>query len=145
VAINPNVLILVVSALADKATAVEAIEMGANGLPTTFVPGRNIMFLTAAAALAYRRGIRALVGGMCETDYSGYPDCRDETIKATARALALGMDAHFTIHTPLMKLDKASTWALDPFGASGARSSGLLIPDSPGALLIPDSPGAKDR
>jgi 7-cyano-7-deazaguanine synthase len=88
------------------------IEMGANGLPTTFVPGRNIVFLTAAAALAYRRGIRDLVGGMCETDYSGYPDCRAETIKAMAKALSLGMDTHFDIHTPLMRLDKAQTWAL---------------------------------
>jgi 7-cyano-7-deazaguanine synthase len=88
------------------------IEMGANGLPTTFVPGRNILFLSAAAALAYRRGARNLVGGMCETDYSGYPDCREETIKAIARALDLGMDTHFTIHTPLMRLDKAATWAL---------------------------------
>jgi len=88
------------------------IEMGANGLPTTFVPGRNILFLSAAAALAYRRGARNLVGGMCETDYSGYPDCREETIKALARALDLGMDTHFTIHTPLMRLDKAATWAL---------------------------------
>ncbi|MGD0192918.1 MAG: 7-cyano-7-deazaguanine synthase QueC [Rhizomicrobium sp.] len=88
------------------------IEMGANGLPTTFVPGRNILFLTAAAALAYRRGARHLVGGMCETDFSGYPDCRDETIKAAGRALDLGMDMHFTIHTPLMRLDKAATWGL---------------------------------
>jgi 7-cyano-7-deazaguanine synthase len=96
------------SALTDKMT----IEMGANGLPNTFVPGRNIMFLTAAAALAYRRGSRNLVGGMCETDFSGYPDCRDETIKATARALSLGMDVHFTVHTPLMRLDKAATWGM---------------------------------
>jgi 7-cyano-7-deazaguanine synthase len=87
-------------------------EMGANGLPTTFVPGRNILFLTLAAALAYRRGIRDLVGGMCETDYSGYPDCRAETINTTAKALSLGMDTHFDIHTPLMRLDKAQTWAL---------------------------------
>jgi 7-cyano-7-deazaguanine synthase len=96
------------SALTDSAK----IEMGENGLPTTFVPGRNVLFFTVAAALAYRRGARHLVGGMCETDYSGYPDCRDETIKAVARALDLGMDTHFTIHTPLMRLDKAATWAL---------------------------------
>ena len=96
------------SALTDAMT----IEMGANGLPTTFVPGRNLLFLTSAAALAYRRGARHLVGGMCETDYSGYPDCRDETIKAMARALDLGMDTHFALHTPLMRLDKAATWAL---------------------------------
>jgi 7-cyano-7-deazaguanine synthase len=88
------------------------IEMGENGLPTTFVPGRNILFLTAAAALGYRRGARHLVGGMCETDFSGYPDCRDETIKAVAHALELGMDRHFHIHTPLMRLDKAATWAM---------------------------------
>jgi 7-cyano-7-deazaguanine synthase len=96
------------SALTDAMT----IEMGANSLPTTFVPGRNVLFLAAAAALAYRRGARHLVGGMCETDYSGYPDCRDETIKATGRAIDLGMDMHFNIHTPLMRLDKAATWAL---------------------------------
>jgi len=89
-----------------------AIEMGANGLPTSFVPGRNLMFLTAAAALGYRRGITELVGGMCETDYSGYPDCRDDTINATAQALSLGLARAITIHTPLMWLDKAATWSL---------------------------------
>ncbi|MEI9989677.1 MAG: 7-cyano-7-deazaguanine synthase QueC [Rhizomicrobium sp.] len=88
------------------------IEMGANGLPTTFVPGRNLMFLTAAAALAYRRGIADLVGGMCETDFSGYPDCRDETIKAMARSLSLGLARDTRVHTPLMWLDKAATWKL---------------------------------
>src|SRR5690348_15615424 len=88
------------------------IEMGADGLPTTFVPGRNVMFLTAAAALGYRRGIADLVGGMCETDYSGYPDCRDETIQATAKALSLGLAQGIRIHTPLMWLDKAATWKL---------------------------------
>lgn len=88
------------------------IEMGANGLPTTFVPGRNLLFLTAAAALAYRRDCRNLVGGMCETDYSGYPDCRDATIKALGRALDLGMDTHFELHMPLMWLDKKATWTL---------------------------------
>ncbi|HEX4078986.1 MAG TPA: 7-cyano-7-deazaguanine synthase QueC [Rhizomicrobium sp.] len=82
------------------------------GLPATFVPGRNVLFLTAAAALAYRRGIAHLVAGMCETDYSGYPDCREETIKAVGRALDLAMDAAFTIHTPLMQLDKKATWLL---------------------------------
>lgn len=87
------------------------IEMGANGLPTTFVPGRNLLFLTVAAALAYRRGSRHLVGGMCETDFSGYPDCRDATIKALGQALDLGMDTHFELHTPLMWLDKAETWS----------------------------------
>ncbi len=96
------------SALTD---AVE-IEMGANGLPTSFVPGRNVMFLTAAAALGYRRGIADLVGGMCETDYSGYPDCRDATITATASALTLALDRRVTIYTPLMWIDKAETWRL---------------------------------
>ena len=89
-----------------------AIEMGGNGLPTTFVPGRNLMFLTAAAALGYRRGIADLVGGMCETDYSGYPDCRDETIRAMARALELGLAKNVAVHTPLMFIDKAATWRL---------------------------------
>jgi len=88
------------------------IEIGKCGLPNTFVPGRNVLFLTAAAALAYRRGSRDLVAGMCETDYSGYPDCRDATIKAAAEAISLGMDARFTIHTPLMFVDKAATWAM---------------------------------
>ena len=88
------------------------IAMGANGLPTTFVPGRNIFFFTAAAALAYRRGIRHLVGGMCETDYSGYPDCRDDTLKALQVTLSLGLDSRMVVETPLMWLDKAATWSL---------------------------------
>jgi 7-cyano-7-deazaguanine synthase len=88
------------------------IEMGEGGLPTTFVPGRNVMFLTAAAALGYRRDIADLVGGMCETDFSGYPDCRDETVQATARALSLGLGREVRVHTPLMWIDKAATWAL---------------------------------
>jgi 7-cyano-7-deazaguanine synthase len=88
------------------------IEMGKNGLPTTFVPGRNVMFLTVAAALGYRRGIADLVGGMCETDFSGYPDCRDETVQATARALSLGLSREVRVHTPLMWLDKVATWKL---------------------------------
>ncbi len=82
------------------------------GLPTTFVPGRNIIFLTFAAALAYQSGIRHLVAGMCETDYSGYPDCRDDSIKAMQVALGLGMGRGFVIHTPLMWRDKQATWAL---------------------------------
>jgi len=89
-----------------------AIAMGADGLPNTFVPGRNLIFLTFAAALAYRRGIGAIVGGMCETDYSGYPDCRDATIKALREAINLGMATSFDLHTPLMWLDKAATWGL---------------------------------
>ena len=88
------------------------IEMTAAGLPSTFVPGRNLLFFTYAAALAYRRGMRTLVGGMCETDYSGYPDCREETLQALGKAISLGMDAAFTIETPLMCIDKAGTWAL---------------------------------
>src|ERR1700720_4379486 len=89
-----------------------AIAMGEDGLPNTFVPGRNLVFLTFAAALAYRRGIRHIIGGMCETDYSGYPDCRDDTIKALQTALNLGMNTQFELHTPLMWLDKAGTWKL---------------------------------
>jgi 7-cyano-7-deazaguanine synthase len=88
------------------------IEMQQSGLPNTFVPGRNLLFFTVAAALAYRRNIRTLVGGMCETDYSGYPDCRDDTLKALQVALGLGMDRRFRLETPLMWIDKAATWAL---------------------------------
>ena len=88
------------------------IAMGAEGLPTSFVPGRNLLFLTYAAALAYRRGLRWIVAGMCETDYSGYPDCRDDTIKAMQLALNLGMQRRFVLETPLMWIDKAATWAL---------------------------------
>ncbi len=88
------------------------ITMGKDGLPNTFVPGRNLIFLTFAAALAYRRGLKHIVGGMCETDFSGYPDCRDDTIKAMQLALNLGMDRRFVLHTPLMWLNKAETWAL---------------------------------
>jgi len=89
-----------------------AIEIGESGLPNTFVPGRNLVFLTFAAALAYRRGLRHIVGGMCETDYSGYPDCRDDTIKALQVALNLGMERRFILHMPLMWIDKAQTWTL---------------------------------
>lgn len=93
-------------------TSERAIEMQANGLPNTFVPGRNLLFLTFAAALAYRRGLSVLVGGMCETDYSGYPDCRDNTLKAMQVALSLGLDTPMTLETPLMFLTKAQTWGL---------------------------------
>ena len=89
-----------------------AIEMAEDGLPNTFVPGRNLIFLTFAAALAYRRGIRHIVGGMCETDFSGYPDCRDDTVKAMQVALNLGMNQRFVLETPLMWIDKAQTWRL---------------------------------
>ena len=88
------------------------IETDANGLPSTFVPGRNILFLTLAGALAYRRGIKHIVTGVCETDYSGYPDCRDDTIKALQVALNLGMDIRLVLHTPLMWVDKAGTWEM---------------------------------
>ncbi len=88
------------------------IAMSENGLPNTFVPGRNLIFLTFAAALAYRRGLGILVGGMCETDFSGYPDCRRDTLDALQNALALGMDAPYQVQTPLMYLDKAQTWAM---------------------------------
>ena len=99
--------------IADSAlTAERAIELDARGLPTTFVPGRNLVFLTVAAALADRRGLEVLVGGMCETDYSGYPDCRRDTIEAMAHALSLGLDKPVVIETPLMALTKADTWAL---------------------------------
>jgi len=99
--------------IADSAlTAERAIEMDARGLPTTFVPGRNLIFLTAAAALADRRGLDVLVGGMCETDFSGYPDCRADTIDAMSRALSLGLDRPVPIETPLMRLTKADTWRL---------------------------------
>jgi 7-cyano-7-deazaguanine synthase len=101
------------AAISDTAlTRDMAIEMGGNGLPTTFVPGRNLIFLTFAGALAYRRGAKHLIAGMCETDYSGYPDCRDDTIKAMQVALGLGMDRRFVLHTPLMWVDKAGTFAL---------------------------------
>lgn len=88
------------------------IEIGRDGLPTSFVPGRNVLFLTAAAALGYRRGTADLVGGMCETDFSGYPDCREKTIVATAEALTLALARRVTVHTPLMWIDKAGTWRM---------------------------------
>jgi 7-cyano-7-deazaguanine synthase len=100
-------------ALAESAlTSDRAIEVAKSGLPTTFVPGRNLVFLTVAAAHAYRRGIDVLIGGMCETDFSGYPDCRRDTIDAQERALALGLERPMKIETPLMHLTKAQTWAL---------------------------------
>jgi 7-cyano-7-deazaguanine synthase len=89
-----------------------AIHIAQDGLPTTFVPGRNLAFLAFAGALAYRRGAKHLVAGMCETDFSGYPDCRDDTIKAMQLALNLGMDRRFVVHTPLMWIDKAATFEL---------------------------------
>jgi 7-cyano-7-deazaguanine synthase len=103
----------VLGAISDSAlTSEAAITMSASGLPTSFVPGRNLLFLSLAAALGYRRDTKHIVGGMCETDYSGYPDCRDDTIKALQVAITLGMDRRFVLHTPLMWRDKAATWAL---------------------------------
>jgi 7-cyano-7-deazaguanine synthase len=90
----------------------KAIELQQGGLPNTFVPGRNLLFLTFAATVAYRRGLQVLVGGMCETDYSGYPDCRDNTLKALQVALSLGLAGPMVIETPLMWVDKAGTWAM---------------------------------
>ncbi len=89
-----------------------AFRMESTGLPNTFVPGRNLLFLTLAAAVAYRRDLQVIVTGVCETDFSGYPDCRDDTMKAMQLALSLGMDKRFLIETPLMWIDKAATWAM---------------------------------
>ena len=103
----------VLGAISDTALTRETeIRLNDAGLPNTFVPGRNLVFLTMAAALAYRRGLEVVVGGMCETDFSGYPDCRDDTIKALQVAVSLGMGQRFTFETPLMWLDKAQTWQL---------------------------------
>ena len=110
-------------------TADRAIEMDARGLPTTFVPGRNLVFLTVAAALADRRGLEVLVGGMCETDFSGYPDCRRDTLDAMATALSLGLDKPVVIETPLMALTKAETWALAQ-GIGGQPLIDLIVEDS---------------
>jgi 7-cyano-7-deazaguanine synthase len=103
----------VLGGISDTALTSDAgIAFGANGLPNTFVPGRNLLFFTLSAALAFRRGIRRLVGGMCETDYSGYPDCRNETLTALNRAIDLGLAERFFIETPLMWRTKAETWEL---------------------------------
>jgi 7-cyano-7-deazaguanine synthase len=103
----------VLGRISDTALTRDAeISMQADGLPNTFVPGRNLLFFTLAAAVAYRRGLEVIVGGMCETDYSGYPDCRDATVKAMQVALTLGIDRPFVLETPLMWLDKAQTWQL---------------------------------
>ena len=105
------------------------ITFAATGLPTTFVPARNLLFLTYAAALAYRRGIDTLVGGMCETDFSGYPDCRNDTVQALAKALSLGLDRPMTVETPLMFLDKSGTWELAS-SLGGERLVDLIIEDT---------------
>lgn len=110
------------------------IEIADSGLPTTFVPGRNLVFFCFAGALAYRRGARHLVGGMCETDYSGYPDCRDDTIKAMQVVLTLGLDKRVVIHTPLMWIDKAETFAL-AVEIGGEAFLDLLIEDSHSCYL----------
>ena len=110
-------------------TSERAIEVTARGLPSTFVPGRNLVFLTYAAALADRRGLAALVGGMCETDYSGYPDCRRDTLDALEAALNLGMERAFRIETPLMRLTKAQTWALAK-GLGGEALTALTLEET---------------
>jgi 7-cyano-7-deazaguanine synthase len=110
-------------------TADRAIEMTERGLPSTFVPGRNLVFFVYAAALADRRGLLRLVGGMCETDFSGYPDCRRDTLDATQTMLQLGMERPFVVDTPLMRLTKAQTWALaDQLG--GAALIDLILEES---------------
>ncbi|MDD2729938.1 7-cyano-7-deazaguanine synthase QueC [Malikia sp.] len=108
-----------------------AFQIEASGLPNTFVPGRNLVFLTLAAALAYRRGLQVIVTGVCETDFSGYPDCRDDTMKALQVALSLGLDRRLLIETPLMWIDKAQTWALaEQLGAaSGTPAGGQTLVD----------------
>ena len=117
----------VLAQLGDSAlTQQRAIERQADALPNTFVPGRNLLFLTLAAALAYRRGASVLVGGMCETDYSGYPDCRDQTLQAMARALTLGLGTPVEIQTPLMFIDKAATWALAEALGGAALTSAIV-------------------
>jgi 7-cyano-7-deazaguanine synthase len=103
----------VLGRISDTALTREAeIALRDDSLPNTFVPGRNLLFFTLAAALAYRRGLTRLVGGMCETDYSGYPDCRADTLEALETAINLGMAAHFVLQAPLMRLGKAATWAM---------------------------------
>jgi 7-cyano-7-deazaguanine synthase len=117
-------------AIAETAmTQDRAFEIGERGLPSTYVPGRNLIFLTYAAALADRRRLGVLVGGMCETDFSGYPDCRRDAIDAVERALNLGMDQDFRIETPLMRLTKAETWGLAK-GLGGEALVTITVEDS---------------
>lgn len=111
-----------------------AIEMTESGLPSTFVPGRNLLFFTYAAALGYRRNITTLVGGMCETDFSGYPDCRDETLKSLQKTISLGMGKDFSLQTPLMFLDKAATWKMTE-RLGGAQLVELVIEHSHSCYL----------
>jgi len=123
------------AAISDTALTREtAIEIADSGLPTTFVPGRNLIFFYFAGALAYRRGARHIVAGMCETDYSGYPDCRDDTVKAMQVALGLGLDKRVIIHTPLMWIDKAGTFAMaEEIGGAGLLD--LVVEDSHSCYL----------
>ena len=123
------------AAISDTALTRETtIEIADNGLPTTFVPGRNLIFFSFAGALAYRRGARHIVAGMCETDYSGYPDCRDETVKAMQVALSLGMDRRIVIDTPLMWIDKAGTFAMAK-ELGGAALLALVVEDTHSCYL----------
>jgi 7-cyano-7-deazaguanine synthase len=123
------------AAISDTALICETtIELADNGLPTTFVPGRNLIFFSFAGALAYRRGARHIVAGMCETDYSGYPDCRDDTVKVMQVALSLGLAKRVTIHTPLMWIDKAATFAVaEEIG--GATLLDLVVEDTHSCYL----------
>ena len=125
----------VLGRLSDTALTRHAeIAFAESGLPNTFVPGRNLLFFTLAAAIGYRRGLKHLVGGMCETDYSGYPDCRDDTLKSLQATLSLGMDHRFVIHTPLMWRDKRATWELaEELG--GERLVGLIREESHSCYL----------
>jgi 7-cyano-7-deazaguanine synthase len=117
----------VLGSISDTAlTSDKAIEMGAKNLPNTFVPGRNLIFLAFAAAFAYRRGLTRIVGGMCETDFSGYPDCRDDAIKAMQVALNIGMESRFVLETPLMWIDKAQSWALAESLGGGALVEAIV-------------------
>jgi 7-cyano-7-deazaguanine synthase len=125
----------VLGKISDTALTAEAeIAFSATGLPNTFVPGRNLLFLTFAGAVAYRRGIKHLVTGVCETDYSGYPDCRDDTLKALQVALNLGTESRFVIDTPLMWIDKAATWAMTE-NLGGTRLVDLVIEDTHSCYL----------
>ena len=125
----------VLGAISDTAlTQDAAIAFSANGLPNTFVPGRNLLFFQFAAAIAYRRDLKHLVGGMCETDYSGYPDCRDDTLKALQVAINLGLNSRLVIQTPLMWIDKAATWQLGQ-DLGGARFEQLIIDETHSCYL----------
>jgi len=125
----------VLGALSETALTREAeIAFAENGLPNPFVPGRNLLFFTVGAAIAYRRGLKRLVGGMCETDYSGYPDCRDDTLKALQVALGLGLDRRMVIETPLMWIDKADTWQLAQT-LGGERLVSLIVEESHSCYL----------